>query len=132
MAESTHRIHGSGPEPFEACPDGGRCWHGCPLSPATEAHPEGEGLPCWRVTNAYPLSGYGEDWTPEDKSKHAKAAAITELVEYVKDKADAAIVLHEPGQITESELPAGWVLESTEHVAGKRVRIYRIENSDAE
>lgn len=61
------RLHGSGPEPFGACPDGGRCWHGCPL---VEGGHEGKGLPCWRVNNAAPLSGYGETWTPEDRAQH--------------------------------------------------------------
>lgn len=65
---STHRLSSSGPEPFEACPDGGRCWHNCPL---VEGEPEGKGMPCWRVSNACPLSGYGEDWTDADKALHA-------------------------------------------------------------
>lgn len=75
MTETTpspNRLASSGPESFEACPDGGRCWHGCPLAAPSVEHPEGEGLPCWRVANASPLSGYGEDWTPEDQAKHAR------------------------------------------------------------
>lgn len=67
MSQSKDRLRSSGPEPFEACPDGGRCWHGCPL---VEGEPEGKGLPCWRVLHAAPFTGYGEDWTPEDRERH--------------------------------------------------------------
>lgn len=67
---SARRLRSSGPEPFEACPDGGRCWHDCPLLPASTAHPEGEGLPCWRVHHAVPIRGGGEGWTPEERARH--------------------------------------------------------------
>ncbi len=65
---SKSRISNSGPEPFEACPDGGRCWHGCPL---LDEAPEGKGLPCWRVLNALP---FGEgDWPEDVKAQHQTA-----------------------------------------------------------
>lgn len=60
---------GSGPEPFEACPDGGRCWHECPL---IEGGPEGKGMPCWRVLHASPLSGYGDDWPDDVRREHER------------------------------------------------------------
>lgn len=62
------RLHGSGPEPFGACPDEGRCWHGCPL--VSGGH-EGKGMPCWRVSHAVPLSSYGDSWTDEDRVSHS-------------------------------------------------------------
>lgn len=40
-----------------SCPDDGRCSHDC-----------GEGEGCWRVSFCAPLSGYGDDWTAEDKA----------------------------------------------------------------
>ncbi|SEB99309.1 hypothetical protein SAMN04489844_1467 [Nocardioides exalbidus] len=64
---SADRLPSSGSEPFEACPDGGRCWHDCPL---VEGAPEGKGMPCWRVKYAAPLSTHGSDWTPEEKAAH--------------------------------------------------------------
>ena len=72
---STHRLSGSGPEPFEACPDGGRCWHGCPL---IDGGPEGKGLPCWRVLHANPLTAHGEDWTAEEQAEHEVARVLHE------------------------------------------------------
>ena len=74
MGASPSRTHGSGPEPFDACPDGGRCWHGCPLLAPSDKHPEGEGLPCWRVAHAEPFTGHnpdGDDWTEDEKTRHA-------------------------------------------------------------
>lgn len=65
---SANRLHGSGPEPFEACPDGGRCWHGCPLMDATAKHPEGRGVPCARVSMASPLGR--DEWTPAERAEH--------------------------------------------------------------
>lgn len=68
---SVDRLHGSGPEPFEACPDGGRCWHVCPL---VEGAPEGKGSPCWRVSSAVPLSGVFPDdrWPDDVKAAHTR------------------------------------------------------------
>ena len=68
MSQSPNRLSSSGPEPFEACPDSGRCWHGCPL---VEGAPEGKGQPCWRVAHAEPFSGHnGGQWTPEEVAQH--------------------------------------------------------------
>lgn len=78
--QSAHRLSHSGHEPFEACPDGGRCWHNCPLAPATDTHPEGEGLPCARVRMASPLGRHGEAWTTEERVRHgAQPAAVPGL-----------------------------------------------------
>lgn len=49
-------LHGgdaTGPPADRLCPDGGTCHHVCQ---------PGE---CWRVHNAEPLSGYGDEWPPE-------------------------------------------------------------------
>lgn len=62
------RLPSSGPEPFGACPDEGRCWHACPLIPGGY---EGKGSPCWRVSHASPFTGYGDDWTPADRAAHS-------------------------------------------------------------
>lgn len=50
--------------PFDACPDGGRCWHYCPLV-------GGKGIPCWRVSTCVPLTAHGADWTAAEKAAHA-------------------------------------------------------------
>lgn len=61
------RLASSGPEPFNACPDGGRCWHSCPLVQDDE---EGKGAPCYRVLKSAPLSGYANRWPKPDKVLH--------------------------------------------------------------
>lgn len=80
---SVDRLHGSGPEPFEACPDGGRCWHTCPL---VEGGPEGKGAPCWRVTHSGPLSGVFPDdrWPDDVKAEHDRhpRPAVSEEIQY--------------------------------------------------
>lgn len=71
------RLHGSGPEPFDACPDGGRCWHKCP---GTSEDGE-KGKPCWRVLNAEPFTrAYPDEekqgrWPGTVLREHADAAA---------------------------------------------------------
>lgn len=50
----------SAEEQERACPDGGKCWHGC------------GGSACWRVGNAEPLSGVyeGDAWPLEVMIDH--------------------------------------------------------------
>ena len=86
---SKDRLGSSGPEPFEACPDGGRCWHGCPLETGPEHGPEGKGLPCWRVLHASPFSVHGERWTPEERAKHFGDGAAIAETDIVKVRAAA-------------------------------------------
>jgi len=58
--------------PFNACPDDGRCWHSCDLTP------DGKGLPCWRVlaaepfTNQYPSEPDGR-WPEAVTTLHQEA-----------------------------------------------------------
>ena len=54
--------------PFDACPDGGRCWHGCTIV-------DGKGLPCWRVAHAAPFTNHYPDepdgyWPDEVRRAH--------------------------------------------------------------
>ena len=51
-----------------------------------------------------------------------------EFLEKIKDKADAFVILHEPGQFTDAEVANMGLgkLISEEVIAGKRIRTYDI------
>jgi hypothetical protein len=68
------RLHTNESDPFDACPDGGRCWHDCPTS-------EGKGKPCWRVLHAEPFTDHypGEpdgEWPREVREGHREETGM--------------------------------------------------------
>ena len=103
----TGRLASSGPEPFDACPDGGRCWHACPGATKDGA----KGMPCWRVLHALPFSSLGANWTQRDIDKHRRAAGVPVreaqagpqppasgplVARALREAADAARGMHDP------------------------------------
>ena len=57
------------------CPDDGTCHHRCPMDRRTSKLEHPDGLPCWRVLNAGPLSGVfpGDEWPEATREYHQEA-----------------------------------------------------------